>query len=137
VLVVDTGPLLAALDAGDPDHDRCVALLGDSREDLIVPGPVLVELDYFARKLLGVDAWSTFVADVAEGAYRLENLDEPDLMRTAELEREYESLGLGLVDAAVIAVCERLGETKVATLDLRHFTVVRPAHCDSLRLLPD
>lgn len=33
-----------------------------------------------------------------------------------------------MVDAAVIAVCERLGETKVATLDRRHFSVVRPRH---------
>jgi hypothetical protein len=36
-----------------------------------------------------------------------------------------------------IALCERLGETKVATLDRRAFAVVRPRHCDALRLLPE
>lgn len=137
MLVVDTGPLFASLDADDPDHARCVALLSDPRADLVVPAPVLVELDYFVRKLLGVDVWHTFAADVAEGVYRLEHLDERSLLRAAELERAYESLGLGLVDAAVIALCERLGETRVATLDRRHFTVVRPVHCESLRLLPE
>ena len=136
-LVLDTGPLLAALDAADEAHDRCVALLRDRREDLVVPAPVLGELDYFVRKYLGVDAWSSFVADVAEGAYRLHQLDEPLLVRAAELERTYDSARLGLVDAAVIATCERLGETKVATLDVRHFAIVRPRHCDALRLLPD
>jgi predicted nucleic acid-binding protein len=40
------------------------------------------------------------------------------------------------VDASVIALCERLGETSVATLDHRHFTVVRPRHCPRLTLLP-
>jgi hypothetical protein len=37
----------------------------------------------------------------------------------------------------VIASCERLGEQKVATLDRRHFSVVRPAHCDAVRLPPE
>jgi predicted nucleic acid-binding protein len=55
--------------------------------------------------------------------------------RCAELERTYESLDLGLVDAAVVAVCERLGETKVGTLDRRVFGVVAPRHCERLRLL--
>jgi uncharacterized protein len=36
----------------------------------------------------------------------------------------------------VLALCERLGETKVATLDRRDFSVVRPNHCESLDLLP-
>lgn len=136
MLIVDTGPLFAALDADDPDHERCVELLLGTREDLVVPGPVLVELDYFVRKLLGVDVWLTFVADVSAGVYRLEHVDERTLERAAELERTYESLPLGLVDASVIATCERLGETKVATLDRRHFSIVRPAHCEALALVP-
>ena len=57
-------------------------------------------------------------------------------MRASELERRYASLGLGFVDAAVIAICERLDERKVATLDRRHFAVVQPSHCESLELLP-
>jgi hypothetical protein len=36
----------------------------------------------------------------------------------------------------VIALAERLDETKVATLDHRHFAVVRPAHTDALRIVP-
>jgi hypothetical protein len=46
-----------------------------------------------------------------------------------------------VVPAAVLveldATCERLGERKVATLDTRHFTVVRPSHCEALQLLPE
>jgi hypothetical protein len=49
----------------------------------------------------------------------------------------YEDLDLGLVDTCTIALCERLGETAVATLDRRHFSVVRPRHCTHLELLPN
>jgi uncharacterized protein len=135
-LVLDTGPILALLDAGDPAHQRSVEMVDELHEDLIVPTCVLVEVDYWAHKLLGDETWAVFVQDVAAGAYRLEPLTLDDLQRAAELEREYANLDLGLVDASVIALCERLGETKVATLDRRDFSVVRPRHCESLSLLP-
>lgn len=134
-LVLDTGPILALLDAGDPDHRRCVALVEEVDEDLVVPAAVLVEVDYWVLKLLGHDAWAVFVEDLARGAYRFAPLDIEDLQRASELERTYRDLGL--VDASVIALCERLGEPKVATLDRRDFAVVRPRHCEALRLLPD
>lgn len=135
--MLDTGPILALLDAGDPDHRRCVELVEELGEDLVVPAAVLVEVDYWLLKLLGHDAWAVFVDDLARGAYRLAGLEIADLQRAAELERTYHDLDLGLVDASVIALCERLGEPKVATLDRRDFSVVRPRHCEALRLLPD
>jgi uncharacterized protein len=135
-LVLDTGPILALLDAGDPAHARSVAMVDEVGEDLVVPTCVLVEIDYWTHKLLGQESWEVFVEDIASGAYRLEPLTVEDLLRASELECRYGELDLGLVDASVIALCERLGETKVATLDRRDFSVVRPGHCDSLRLLP-
>ena len=135
-LVLDTGPIVAALNMADPDHERCAALLTTSGEDLVVPVPVLVEVDYWLCKLSGPDVWQGFAAEVANGVYRLEPLYESDLVRAADLEVTYADLRLGLVDAAVIAVCERLTEPKVATLDRRHFGVVRPRHCTRLDLLP-
>jgi predicted nucleic acid-binding protein len=136
-LVLDTGPILALLDAGDPDHERCVALVERLDEDLVVPSTVLVEVDYWVLKLLGHDAWGVFVEDLVRGAYRLAHVEAGDLARAAELERTYAQLDLGLVDASVIALCERLDEPKVATLDRRDFSVVRPRHRPALELLPD
>ena len=43
---------------------------------------------------------------------------------------------LGTVDASVVAAAERLGVTRVATLDRKHFTVVRPAHAWAFEVLP-
>lgn len=45
----------------------------------------------------------------------------------AELVRRYADLPLGAVDASVVAVAERTKITTVATLDHRHFHIVRPS----------
>jgi predicted nucleic acid-binding protein len=58
-------------------------------------------------------------------------------MPAPELVVQYADLPLGAVDASVVAIAERLGVTEVATLDRRHFTVVRPRGIGPLLLLPE
>ena len=135
-LILDTGPILALLDTDDPDHRRCLHMVETVGEDLVIPAATLVEVDYWCRKLLGPDVFALFVDDIAVGAYRLVNLEAGPLRRVAALAQQYGDLHLGLVDASVIVTCELLRETKVATLDRRHFSVVRPAHTEALTLLP-
>jgi predicted nucleic acid-binding protein len=135
-LVLDTGPLLAALDAADPDHGRCANLLGEPGEDLVVPILVLAELDYWCHQRLGAGAWISFFEDLLAGAYRLELSTMADLERCREIQMQYDDQAIGVVDASVLALVERLGESKLATLDHRHFSVLRPAHGDALRLVP-
>jgi len=53
-----------------------------------------------------------------------------------ELILQYADFPLGAVDASVIAVAERFGVARVATLDRRHFSVVKPTHVPALTLLP-
>ncbi len=135
-LVLDTGPLLAALDAADPDHARCAELLSEASEDLVVPTLVLAELDYWCHRRLGVDVWLTFLDDLLAGVYRPEHPSPGDLKRCRELQSQYEDQPLGVVDASVLALVERLGEDKLATLDHHHFAMVRPTHVEALELLP-
>jgi uncharacterized protein len=135
-LVLDTGPLLAALDAADPDHRSCASLISDSREDLIVPALVLSELDYWCHERLTPTVWLEFLRDILDGAYNVEAPSGDDLSRCHELQSVYADLGLGVVDASVLALTERLREPKLATLDHRHFATVRPAHVKALELLP-
>ena len=52
-LVLDTGPILALLDAGDPDHGRCRRMVRSVRQDLVIPAPVLVEVDYWVLSVVG------------------------------------------------------------------------------------
>lgn len=136
-LVLDTGPIIALLNAGDPDHERCAALLTFADEDLIIPAPVMVEVDYWCRKLLDLEALEVLTEDITAGAYRWFELGVTGNRRAVELEMTYRDLGLGYVDAAVVSTCELLDEDRVVTLDRRHMAVVRPGHRPFLRLLPE
>lgn len=76
------------------------------------------------------------LAQIENGAIEIEELESSDYLRVAELLTTYADLRVGFVDAAVLAVVERLREPKLATLDHRHFTVMRPRHVKALELLP-
>lgn len=136
-LVADTGPLLAAFDINDRDHARCRDFLAEAREPIVVPAPVVVELEWMTTTRVGPAGFDHFLADVESGAVLVESLTVADYARIRVLLRRYADVPLGLVDASVVAVCERLGERKLATLDHRHFGAVRPAHTRALKLLPD
>lgn len=74
--------------------------------------------------------------DVRAGAFEIEPLISEDYHRISDLITTYADLGVGLVDAAVLAIVERLREPKLATLDRRHFAAMRPRHVQALALLP-
>lgn len=135
-LVVDTGVLLAAIEPRDEHHAPCASLLTDAREARVVPAPVLVELEYLLRTASDTKAFTAFLDDCARGAFRIEALLAGDYTRIAQLLQTYSDLRLGFVDASVVAVTERLRERKLATLDHRRFTVVRPSHVKALELVP-
>ena len=97
---------------------------------------MLAELDYWCHERLGARAWTTFLEDVTAGAYRAESPTEADLQRCLTLQLEYADQQLGVVDASVVALLERLNESRVATLDQRHFGVVRPNHAPALEIVP-
>ncbi len=75
--------------------------------------------------------------DIAEGAYLVEDLWPKDCRRVREQCDRYADADIGLVDASVLTIVERLNKTNLVTLDRRHFTLLRPRHVEALRLLPD
>lgn len=122
--------------ADDADHERCVPLLQSTGERRIVPAPVLVELDHMLGRELGADAFPALLDTIRAGELDVEDLTADDYERATELMRTYADLEVGFVDCAVLAVTERLGEPKLATLDHRHFGTMRPRHVNALELLP-
>jgi predicted nucleic acid-binding protein len=57
--------------------------------------------------------------------------------RMAELMRQYADFPLGAADASIVALAERLDTDVIITLDRRHFSAIRPRHCEHFRLLPE
>ena len=135
-LILDTGPLYASLDRSDADHIACRELIQTSNEVLVIPAPVLVEVDYWIQTRLHVGVLVDLLDDIIAGAYVVEDLQPVDYVRIRELCDQYADADIGFVDAAVLAIVERLNEPKLATLDHRHFGLVRPRHVDALRLVP-
>ncbi len=103
---------------------------------LLVPATVVAEVGYLLAREAGARVESLFLTALADGDFQPVDLTAVDYRRASELVVRYADLPLGTTDATVIALAERLGISEVATLDRRHFTVVRPAHVDGLVLLP-
>ena len=134
--LVDAGPLYAYVDADDDHHFECVELLTEDPGPLIVPALVLSEVGYLLETRLGAYAEVRFVEDMAIGTFTVDGTHPADWVRVAELVARYRNLPLGLVDASVVATAERLGVVRVATLDRRHFGVVRPSHISLFHVVP-
>ncbi|CUU54412.1 PIN domain-containing protein [Parafrankia irregularis] len=95
---------------------------------------MITEVVYLLGTRLGTQAELRFLADLASGAFDVEAVHPTDWLRIADLANQYRNLPLGTVDASVIACAERLGVDEVATVDRRHFTVVKANR--TLTLLP-
>jgi len=100
----------------------------------LLPSPVMTEVCWLLERSPKVEA--AFLAQVAWGTFELVHLTPADLTRMGELVLCYADFPLGSVDASVLAVAERFGVDRVATLDRRHFGVVKPTHVPALTLLP-
>lgn len=136
-LILDTGPLYASLDRSDQYHRACRSLIESSEEALVIPGPVLVEIDYWIHQRLHPGALVALLADIEDGAYAVENLQPSDYTRVRQVCDRHSAADIGFVDAAVLAIVERLDEPKLASLDHQHFAELRPRHRDGLTLLPE
>lgn len=136
MIVVDTGVAYGAADRDDPDHVACAAVLVEHAGELVIPTPVIVETAWLVADRLGPTAEVGFLQSVNAGELRRVDLDATDWDRVAELVNRYSDLNLGLVDASVVTVAERLSIVTLGTLNHRDFTVVRPRHCDAFELIP-
>ena len=135
MLVVDTSVLLAAADSADPDHDRCAQVIG-AAEPLVTTALVVAEAAYLIGRQLGAAAEAQLFRALANGELQVELITPGDAHRIAELIERYADLGLGGTDASLVVIAERLGVTRIATLDHRHFGVVRPNHAPAFELVP-
>ena len=131
MIVADTGAVVALMDRDDRHHAALREAFESRPDEWILPWVILPEVDYIVQSRLGMDAARAFRRDVAEGAFLVAWDDGLDLPRAIELDETYADLSLGLVDALVMAMAERLDAHAIATLDLRDFGAVdlsgRPA----------
>lgn len=85
---------------------------------------------------LGPAAEIGFLRLVTSPALVIVELTAADYQRIIELIEQYADMGLGTVDASIVAVAERLGITTVATLNRRDLTAVCPTHVGRFEPVP-
>jgi hypothetical protein len=132
--IVDAGPLIAAADVDSADHIGAIRALQTAGLALVIPALVVAEATHLILKYLGVENEARFVEGLRN--FHIEAPNAEDLTRMAALIRQYAGFPLGAADASVVALAERLDTDIIITLDRRHFRAIRPAHCESFRLLP-
>ena len=133
-VLLDTGILYAYYDRSDDWHKRALPLLRGERGGLIVPAPVIPEVDHLLGQRLGVKARLAFYRGLSEGHLFVADLPRELYPRILELNLQFADLDLGFVDASVAALSESLELRRVATTDRRHFGAL--AGPLSLELLP-
>jgi uncharacterized protein len=135
-VLVDTSALYALADADMAAHSRVRSYVQSSTVLLVLPVTVLPEADYMIATRLGQHVAAAFLRTVVSGEFVIESLERADLARCLELMEAYADTPIGLVDASIVAIAERLHISHVLTLDRRHFHMLRPRHVRAFVLLP-
>lgn len=135
-LICDTGGVYALYDADDDHHSAVKEIVAAESGPLLLPVVLLAEIDYLLSTRLGPEASVDFLKSIEQSAFTLVPFLEEDVTRCRELLQQYNDLSLGLADASVIAVVERLAIQRVLTVDERHFRAVKTRKFTHLTLLP-
>ncbi len=133
-VILDTGIVYAYYDRSDAWHGSAVALIREELGELIVPAPVIPEVDHLMGHRLGGEAQSVFYRGIIKGFYFVADLPREGYTRVLELNNQFLDIKLGFVDAAVVAIAEVLDLRRIATTDRRDFGALQESL--ELELLP-
>ena len=133
-ILLDSGIVYAFYDRSDGWHAKARKVVENEQRGLILPSPVIPEVDWLLGQRLGERSRLTFYEGITGGYYLVVDLPKAAYPRVAALNRQFKDLELGFVDAAVVALAEALDLRRIATTDRRHFDPLAKAL--SLELVP-
>lgn len=120
-LLLDTGPLVALFNAGDALHGAADAWFARCRARLHTVAPVLTEVAFF----LPARQRASLADLVANGVLHVHHPDEAGHKRIGALLRKYADLDADWADACLVWAAEATGIHRIATIDVRDFSVYR------------
>lgn len=138
MILVDAGPFVAAASPDDRHHEVCQRFLREPGDSLAASTLVIAEVGYLLKRAPNPPRPEiAFLRLFGVGRVQALSPEPGDFDRMAELVGQYANLDLGAADASIVALAERLGINRIATVDRRDFAVVRPKHVPAFELLPD
>ncbi len=114
------------MNARERSHRAATYFVSSFGRSLVVPLPIVAEVDYMLRTRVGARAAHTFLAAIATGEHEVAFLSPGLLRRAVEIDRRYADLDLGLADASVMGVAER-HELPILTFDFADFRAAAPS----------
>lgn len=122
--LLDTGPLVAWLDAADEWHERVAAALAPFRGRLSTTGVVIAETMHFLGPAPGGPAsLGEFLRTSRTAVF---DFCQPDSVAAAAgLMSKYADTPMEFADATLVLLADALEVRDVLTLDFRGFTVFR------------
>jgi predicted nucleic acid-binding protein len=133
-VLLDSGIVYAYYDRSDRWHASAVELVRSEAGALMMPAPVVPEVDHLLGVRLGRAARRVFYRGLADASFLLVELPQERVSRVAQIDEQFAELDLGFVDSAIVALAESTGVTRVATADRRHFEPL--ARAFGLELVP-
>lgn len=133
--LTDAGPLIALIDAGEPDHDRCHDALERLELPLLTTWPAFTEAIYLLGQAAGWPGQDALWKMIRRGALTLGELDRELALRCAELMDRYRDHPMDLADATLLALAEARDLRTIFTLD-EHFLSYRLASRRHLHVVP-
>ena len=133
--LLDTGPLVAALNRRDPQHLHCAAALAGFSGNLLTTGAVVTEAMYFLGGLR--DGAATLVGFFEEAPVDIRDCFAPAQLRAAaSLMKKYADLPMDFADATLVLLADELGTGDILTLDQRGFRTYRFRGSRRFNLVP-
>jgi predicted nucleic acid-binding protein len=133
-VLLDSGIVYAYYDRSDRWHRAAVELVREELGGLLLPAPVVPEVDHLLGVRLGREARQLFYGGLVEASFLQVDLPQDRIPRVAEIDAQFVELELGFVDSAIVALAEAIGVARVATTDRRHFESL--ARAFGLELIP-
>jgi len=122
-MLTDAGPLVALIDAREPDHELCKAALAEIELPLLTTWPAFTEAMYLLGRAGGWTGQEALWRLVQRDELQIADASREANQRAARLMEQYD-LPMDLADATLVALAEQRGVTRIFTLDA-HFGVYR------------
>jgi predicted nucleic acid-binding protein len=134
--LVDTGPLVAYLDAADPAHSAVADRLDGFTGSLSTTSAVVTEAMHFAAAVRGAPRRLAELLDRG-GIAVFDACQPPSVAEAAGLMEKYADTPMDFADATLVLLAETLGQSLVLTLDRRGFATYRTRRGRPFRLVLD
>ncbi len=115
--LTDAGPLVALIDADEPDHDACRAALAQLQLPLVTTWPAFTEAMYLLSRAGGSAGYEALWRLVFTDRLHVLELSRSAMRRSADLMARYADLPMDLADATLVALAEERGTRRMFTLD--------------------